>query len=246
MKIKRIFVLLIVVLILTGCKATVNVNIDKNSVSEDVVVRAESNSEYNQARNWIKTPLPLYYDEDLENPFGDHTEKERGVKYYSTKADPQTKRVTGHAKFSINDHMKSSLAKNCFRLYNITEDGDVKVFSTSKGLICYFTNFDIVVTTPYKVISNNAHSVNANSNTFVWHVTKANARTVSVFLQVDFSQKYNEVKKDNSNTENNTHEDKPTNTDRTTLYLVLGGIVFVIVLITFCVLMVKYKKNSGV
>ena len=43
---KRIIILFAVVLFLTGCKATVNINIDKNKVTENIEVTGSNNTEY--------------------------------------------------------------------------------------------------------------------------------------------------------------------------------------------------------
>ena len=114
---KKIILLFILVLFITGCKATVNVNIDKDNVTEKVSVYEKNTTTYNNMKNWEGFPVPLYYNQDLEVPsWMPNREKEQGVPYYNVEFNDDINTITGTGKFSFNNYKRSSLVNNCFKL----------------------------------------------------------------------------------------------------------------------------------
>lgn len=196
---KKIVLLCFTLLALTGCSATYNVTIDKNSVTENVIAISNDDSEYSKIKNWNGFPLPLYYDQELSNPFGDKREKESGVKYYNVENNETEKTTKANASFSLDEFSRSSLVRGCFKYFNVIKDGNIVTFSTSVGLICTFSNFNVVVDTDYKVLNSNADNVNSETNTYTWNYSSDTNK--SVYLEVDLSKKYNEKETSNSNNE---------------------------------------------
>ena len=245
---KKLLFLFVLFFILTGCSSTVNINIKKDIVDENITVTTDSSKEYNEIKNWDGFPLPLYYDQDLENPYGN--EKEEGVSYYETFFDDTAKTLKASASFSLTEHPRSSLIRNCFEFYNAGEDADTPNlyrFATSEGLICKFTNFNVVVTTPYLVKENNAMSVNKDTNTYTWNITNSNKKNIYLSMVIDFSHKYNETSTENttdnsdSNTDTN-NEIKKENNGLSSLIIIVS-IIFIL-LIIFIYLKIKNSKAS--
>lgn len=192
---KKVIILLLLAIFLSGCSATYNVTIDKNAVTEDVTAVASNDTEYSKLKNWSGFPLTLYYDQEISNPFGEKREKESGIKYYENTSDDSTKTTKVRGSFNMNEFSKSSLVRGCFKYFNVIQDGNVVTFSTSVGLICNFSNFNVVVDTDYKVLNSNADNVNAETNTYTWNYSTNTNK--SVYLEIDFAHKYNESNSNN-------------------------------------------------
>ena len=239
---RKTFILLISMLLLTGCKATANVSIDKDYVKETVSVTGNDTSEYNEMKNWGGFPVPLYFDQSLQAPLWmPNREKEAGVLYYDVVTNDSNKTIVASANFSRKEHSRSSLVRRCFKLYNVIDEEEKTIFSTSKGLICALNNFDVVVQTPYLVINNNASKVDSDTNTYTWNVNKTNAKNISVYLEVDFSKKYNQTES-STNDGNNEAVQNPEDKANILVYIIIG-IIFVIILIVFALYLNKKKKE---
>lgn len=241
---KKILIVITFVLLLTGCRATVDVSIDKDKVTEKVSVREQNSTAYNEMKNWDGFPVTLYYDADLEAPLWmPNREKESGVAYYDVSMNDSEKTITATGNFSLSEYNRSSLVRNCFKLFNVITEGKTTIFSTSNGLICDFNNFDVVVNTPYTVTNSNATNVDSINNTYTWKVNNSNRDTVSIYLEVDFSKKYNEsssiVENDNSNA--STKQEQKKN------YLKIVLIIVVIIVLALAIsILYFYKKNKKV
>ncbi len=245
---KKKIVLFGILFCLTGCSANVNINIDDNKVTENITATASNSSEYSEFKNWNGFPLPLYYDQELENPFAQKREKESGVEYYNVSFDDSKKSFTANAEFDFESHTRSSMIRNCFNYYNIIEEGNNITFSTSSGLICSFSNISINVITPYKVIDSNANTINENDNIYTWKINNSNSRNISIYFVIDKSKSYktNEEDKKNYNDTNSTSERNNNNKNNQSIFIAIGVIIGVIVLITIFILKLKSKKASEI
>ncbi len=239
---KKIYALLIGIVFLTGCSATANISIDKDSVVENIKVYEQDTNQYNKYKNWNGFPVPLYYDQDLKVPLWmkDRT-KETGVSYYDVKNDDNNKTIETTGKFKLNNHNRSSLVRNCFKLYNIINEDSKTIFSTSKGLTCAFRNFDIKVSTPYVVVANNADRVDSENNVFTWNINSSNAKTASVYLEIDFSKRFNE-EDTNSNNGNATQN---SNNSNIFVYIMIALTVLVIISGLYFYTNIK-KRNTSI
>ena len=241
---KKYYILIFILLLLTGCKATATISIDKNTITETVKVSEKDNKKYNSYKNWNGFPVPLYYDQELEAPLWvPKREKEDGVLYYDVNSYDQNHTIITSGKFNLNNHNRSSLVRNCFKLYNVISKNNKTIFSTSKGLICAFKQFDIIVTTPYTVTSHNASKVDTNTNTYTWNINNSNVKTASVFLEVDFSKKYNE-KEASNNKKNNTSQQENIiiNNHNTNA---IGYIIIVIIIVAIIIMGIYLYKRKG-
>lgn len=234
---KKIYILLIVVLFLTGCSSVVNISIDKNSVAETVNISESNLSRYNAIKNWNGFPAPLYYDQNLDTPMWmPNREKESGVSYYDVVSDDQNHSLKITGNFNLEDHTRSHLVRKCFRFYNVIPEGQKTIFSTSKGLICSYRKFSIVVSTPFVVLNNNADTVDKDNNTFTWNVNNSNYKNVGLYMEVDFSKKFKEES-------NNDSVSAKTSSNSNYLYIIIGAIV-VLVVLSGLYLYSKRQKNS--
>lgn len=224
------------IFLLTGCSSVITINIDDNQIIENLEIVADNQIEYNEIKNWSGFPITLYYNQALSNPFSSN-EKEPGVPYYDVAFNnASTTNITGN--FTFEDHVRSSIIRNCFKNYNIIIEGEKVIFSTSEGLICKFTEFDIVVVTPYKIETNNADSFNEMKNSLTWNVNNSNYINKQIYFEIDFSKD-----KDNQSIEENSLiSDNGENNSFIIVLLIIFAVIFVIVIIIGIIL---YKKNRS-
>lgn len=243
---KKILLLILVVFALTGCHATVNLDIDKNSVNEKISINASNMSEYSKVKNWNGFPLETNYDDFMDNYLQTEKTKKSGVRYYNVTSNDTTFNTIVSSSFTYSGYRNSTIAKNCFKYVNILEDGNKVIFSTSKGLLCSFYDFDLVINTPYLVTSNNANSVNTETNTYTWNVTKKNTSNFGVFFEIDLSKKYkedNQTSDPTSDVSDNT-PDTQSNSDNSIL-IIIGVLLLIFIIVGTIILITKKRKASS-
>lgn len=238
---RKLYILIIGIFLLTGCNGNVTINIDKNSIKETVKVSEPVQTKYNEIKQWSGFPIPLYYDQELKAPLWmPNREKESGVSYYNDKKDDTSKTIEVTGNFDLKNHNRSNLVRSCFKYYNVIQEGNKTIFSTSQGLICAFNNFDVVINTPYSVITNNATSVDTNTNTYTWKINNSNKKTTNIYLEIDFSKKYNSSSTEKSKN-NNGNIEKNSDTIAKYIITVIIGVSLIIAAIVF---LKKIKNNN--
>ena len=243
--IKKSILFIVILFCMSGCSAVVNINIDKDSVSEEYLISGNS-SDYKTIKENVSYSLPLSYDAEVENPFSGNTTKEAGIDYYDITTDDTNKKATIRGNFTLNNHTKSNVIRNCFKYYNILggENSDEMVFSTSNGLTCEFNNFTLNIKTPYKVVASNANKVDEQNNIYTWQSNNKNSKEFGVNLTIDFSQKYNETNK-SDNQENKNEQQNTKNTNNSFIWIIIL-IIIIITIIAFIILKNKERKVSEI
>lgn len=238
---KRIIILFAVVLFLTGCKATVNIDIDKNKVTESIEVVGSDVAEYSKIKNWSGFPLETDYDDYMDNYLLNDTEKRQGVRYYDVINDDNSFKTNVSSSFNFSSYQNSSIVNNCFKYFNVIEEDNIVTFSTSKGLRCEFYDYDIIVKTPYNVVSNNAHKVDSVTNTYTWSVNRNNVSDFGIYLEIDLSKNSNgELIKDN----NDNNKETSSLNKAFSPFIVIAVIIISIFGILVLVKILKKKKDS--
>ena len=238
---KKIIILFAIVLFLTGCKATVNIDINKNKITENIEVTASDSTEHLKIKNWSGFPLETNYDNYMDNYLLNDTEKKQGVRYYDVINDDNSFKTTVSSSFNFSSYQNSSIVNNCFEYFRVIEEDNIVTFYTSTGLRCSFYNYDIVVKTPYNVVSNNAHKVDSDTNTYTWSVNRNNVSEIGIYFEIDLSKnstgETSNVKK--SNNEKTSSLDKTSN-----IFIVIGTLIICIFGVLILVGVLKKKKDS--
>lgn len=195
---KKITILLLLVILLTGCSAEVNIIINDTGINETVTINDTSTSSY---YNYV----PVFYEDIFSDIEPDV--KNEGVSYYNKNV---TQDVSGYKinysyKYTVDEYKRARSVKTSFQSFNIREskvDEEI-VISTSTGGIKYFdkyTNLDSVkinITPSYKVLENNADYV--NGNVYTWVFTKNTKK--HIYMVLDNPNESNST--NNSTTGNN-------------------------------------------
>ena len=198
---KKILILLSI-LLLTGCSAEYDLVIDKNSFKEDVKISEVSKS------NWTKLAYDTYNYKEAIDFF---TSNKIAVSYRNVKFEDAIKnsesyeasKITNNQElgveysydFKSQDFSTSTMVKACYDLFNILIDGDSTYLSTSKEVNCFerfplLDKITINVQSRYIVTGNNADVIDTKTNTYTWNLTKNEAQNSPIYLVLDNSKKF--------------------------------------------------------
>lgn len=187
---KRIIVLLFGVLLLTGCTADYNLEIDNNLLKEEItgmVSKNELNENNSEAPNTVSSLI-----NEEQYPFANSNE------IYDKKLNEDGNNI--NYKYSFNYDMtnfdKSSLINTCFENHEIVDLGNYYSIKLSGEFYClYAKNINVNVTSNLNVISNNAKKV--KDNTYTWVINKD---TTNIEFVVDKTKPFTKNNKKGSST----------------------------------------------
>lgn len=247
---KKGLILIILMFMLCGCTAEVNVHIGDN-ISEEVNItyyQDEYNTKETIAASF-KEYVPAYYDTILFD--ADPDVRKNGVEYYSKKVSDLGNgyKFTYSYKFPYNKYVQSRTLKGGFASPFIGTHSTTNnmVLSTGSNGCFYIENYpsltEVVVniTTDYEVVSSNGIK---NGNTYTWFFTKGDNRKN---IYIEYKKNANsdpviidkDVEVKDSNQEELTGFKKFANEHP----FVLAGIAFVIVLVVVIVIS-KVQSNK--
>lgn len=226
----KIFILLLIVFVVSGCSVQYNLTINEDSsVSEEVIASEKTNrlesktrlkgeDAYNYLYNMFKRP-----NEDISISF-----KEKNNITYG---------VANTTHNSIEEY-SSKFSSDIFEKVEITKDEDtVTITANQKSPISsnstssyIYDDITINVTLPFTVIENNADKI--NKNTFTWNIKKdSNVKEIKLTYR-----KKSLANRANININNKEYSIKYE-------YIIIGVIVLSIVVIIIYVV-IKNKKNN--
>ena len=215
---KKIIVVLISLLLLTGCTIDYNLVIDKDSIKETITGTAykeeyevrEEDSGLNLFYTYINDDInPLISGDGLYTK--DINEIDNGINY---KYDFIYK----------NNYDKSKIINSCFENSNVKETDTYYSIELSGEFYCLYSDkININVISNYAVLENNAKEVNGNK--YSWVIDDSS--NVNIFLNISKEIKYEE----------------PSKTKFISTFQLVGLIIFVV--LTGITYILYRKKNSG-
>lgn len=183
---KKIFLLIMISFLLSGCTAEYNLNISDKGFNETLVLRAEN---LNDNELLIDYPITAFYDSEGNNE--DPLKKEPDVEYYNSKLikENNLNKLTYNYKFNESEILSSRIIRNSFstiifKKYDHDEDGknDYMLISTTDDFEGFkYENLSKVVINirnDYKVISSNADKV--NDNIYTWIFTRNSNKAINM------------------------------------------------------------------
>ena len=215
---KKIIVVLISLLLLTGCTIDYNLVIDKDSIKETITGTA-SKEEYEVREEDSGLNLFYTYINDDINPLisgdglytKDINEIDNGINY---KYDFIYK----------NNYDKSKIINSCFENSNVKETDTYYSIELSGEFYCLYSDkININVISNYVVLENNAKEVNGNK--YSWVIDDSN--NVNISLNISKEVKYEE----------------PSKTKFISTFQLVGLIIFAV--LTGITYFLYRKKNSG-
>ena len=169
---KKIIMLFLVIIVLTGCSAEVNINIGENGINETITINDTSSTNY---YNYV----PVFYDDIFSEIEPDV--KNEGVSYYNKNV---THNVNGYKinysyKYTFDEYKKARSVKTSFKSFNLRKsdmDEEIVISTDSGGLQCFnaYSSLDSVkinIIPSYNVKESNADFVNGNVYTWIFNRT---------------------------------------------------------------------------
>ncbi len=176
---KKGLLLILSLLIFSGCTAEYNLNIKGNNFNEELVFvgsTQEEKEEIKQYKFWNNA----FVDDQVNSETNDKLE---GVEYY----DQVVIEDNLHFKYSFmkNNYRMSNIVNSCYKSFNATEVNGKYVISTSKDFLCFdnYPNLEKVtvkINVDFPVKEHNANNV--SGNTYIWEIVKGKEDN-SIFIQ---------------------------------------------------------------
>ena len=158
---KKIILLISLVFLLTGCKATYDISFDENKINESIKIYTTNTNIENATKETIdKVSEELYNFE-----FGyDYYEKEN----YHEGNNTGYNYTYG---FRYNDYNMYTQLHKCYDDFNY-QNGDYLTLSTSDEFTCFnyypeIEEITINITSKYVITSSNADEINGNTSTWI-------------------------------------------------------------------------------
>ena len=212
---KKIIFLLITICLLTGCTATYDINITKETINDTIKIEADSTKVNNANKQTTDT---------FNQKIG---EWENGHDFYKreiiTTADKTGYQYTYNFNFDEYDAM--SQIRKCYKDFNLTYDNDIEL-TTSKEFLCrnYYPQvktFTINITSEYEITSSNADSIKDNVHT--WKINANNYKVRPINIKINKSKMY-------------IPEEEPN-------YKNIKSIIFIILFFILVIIFIKRKKD---
>jgi hypothetical protein len=212
---KKIIFLLITTCLLTGCTATYDINITKETINDTIKIEADSTKVNNANKQTTDT---------FNQKIG---EWENGHDFYKreiiTTADKTGYQYTYNFNFDEYDAM--SQIRKCYKDFNLTYDNDIEL-TTSKEFLCrnYYPQvktFTINITSEYEITSSNADSIKDNVHT--WKINANNYKVRPINIKINKSKMY-------------IPEEEPN-------YKNIKSIIFIIIFFILVIIFIKRKKD---
>ena len=170
---KNKIIILLSLLLLTGCTVNYNLEINKDTLNETItgtVTKEESSQESNATG--LSTVYSIINEEELYQK--DLKESGNNINY------------TFKYNYNIEDFVNSTIINTCFENKEIEEIDNYYSIKLSGNFYClYSKKINIAVTSNLKVASNNADKI--KDNTYIWTIDK---NTTDIELVVDKNTPY--------------------------------------------------------
>lgn len=200
MKRIKLVLLCLLVIFVSGCTATYDLNITSSSFEESVTLNMNSKEYFEFMSDDNNSYVKMYYDDPNDVGSDGVDLPIEGVKYYDFISDDVANNVKFSGKFDYDEFNRSSLIRYGFNSTKLSFNSDEMHIKTSTGFTFLYDelkSLKVRVTSPYKVMYSNADSV--DGNTLIWNITKSNAS--KKFIAIDYS--LNNKSSDNDVSDNN-------------------------------------------
>ncbi len=261
---KKIIMLVLLVLLLTGCSAEVNVIINDTGINETVTIIDNNTSSY-------YNNVPAFYKDIFSELEPDV--KNSGVEYYNRNVTQGSGsyKINYSYKYSFDNYKDARTVKTAFKSFNLrkdvsenqiiisTDSSQLGLFNTYKNL----TNVKVNITPTYQVVKSNADYV--NGNIYTWNFNKGTKKNIYIVMYnpnmsssnsgtgtdeptTGEDEEKNEEKpvvdnnKDESKNDSNEKKEKEeTFLDKYPYVILLGAIV---IFLMFVIIMMKISKSD--
>lgn len=183
---KKKIILLILLFLVTGCSADYNVEIYNNTIKENleyldtIPYNWDNEVQYGLTYRELVTdsshyPYPVFSSTVVDE---NDTIKLDGVEYYNNTLISDSYKLgqkLSYDKFTLENFQDSSIVKQCYQYFNIIEENENIILSTSPNNMCFdlYPNLDSITVnlkTNHKVVSSNAST--SSGYHYTWNLRR--------------------------------------------------------------------------
>lgn len=235
---KRINILLIMLLLTTGCTCEYNLQIDDDTYKEEVILKADNSEELSNFNNKWQISIDKNESNIGTDPSATEEPTSNGMYKYNLTGNNLVFTYT----FPINQYTYSTAVSKCYNNLTTTNYNNSIIISTSSNAICFdnypnLNNVIVNITVDRNVISNNADSV--SGKTYTWQLNKNNANNKSVNMVLD------KKSIENKNIDNTISNKSNTNNKKDYTMYIFCGILLIVFLLGYLIFnKIKNKEND--
>lgn len=230
--IKKSVLIFIFIIIMTGCSAEYNLNINKELFVEESVTIKESI--FNIRKQELN--VDFFIDYNIEKY---SSNKDYSMYVYEKQVDSNKAEVTGIATYLdfLNYKKESILIKEMFSAFNILNEGsiytfgykvknkeDINIFKEDELYSSLFNDLTINIKLPFRVISSNADSINIDAGIYTWKYSKDD---IVKDINIEFDVNKTKIGKTKQG-----------------LYFLSGFVIIILALVGYAYY--KYKSNNRI
>lgn len=226
---KKILILLILMISLTGCEAVYNLDINNNTFTEELVLTTNDKSSKSQKTVNVALKSKIPVDDNYYKP--EVNFKQNNLKYYQiSKIDTDNKLGARYkANLTKEEYPTSTLVKEHFPNFKLNETGNIISLNLGKkgNIFDNYPDLDkltINITINNKVTKHNADGV--NNNIYTWNLTKDNYNKKEIYLNYNKNEKHSETEEEKFN--------------YNIIFIIIG-----IIIISFTTYIAIKAKNTG-
>jgi len=189
---KKILIVVIIMLFITGCSGEYNLTIDGDIYKEEINIIGENSTEINSLNKKWQMPI----DKEEYNYGGDPSSDGSTNNIYKYKLNNNI--LTFNYNFNMNNYRNSSAVSNCYDSLNVSyyvsDNGKSIIISTGDKNLCFerystLKNLVINITVDRPVINSNADK--SDGNKYTWYINSTNAKEKSINLILDDTESNN-------------------------------------------------------
>ena len=174
MKKIKIFLIVFITFLVTGCSSNYDLNLDTESIDEKLTLTM-SKKAYEENYNTITANKSVF---DDNSAFYDIEVINNIDKFL----------VTYSHSYNHEDYFNSLNLNSCFNEINHNVNGSVETISLTGFKCLQGDNLRVIVDSKYKIYNSNAHIVNGNKN--IWDIDEDNKDNINISFIVDYNKTY--------------------------------------------------------
>lgn len=181
---KKIILIFLSIILLSGCDINYNINITNNKISTDLDLSVSETDYKNYNDNQeekLSATLYEYFDEREILAFDDMNYKD----FYNKKVSKNGRSldVNYTYKYTYLDFYKSSLLNTCFEDFIVLNEDNYFYVKAFGKFNCYYDDTKINIKTDRKVINSNHDSY--KDGVYTWNIDRDKSNNVNIIFQVD-------------------------------------------------------------
>ena len=190
-KIKKILLMFILILLLSGCSVEYNVSLENDSFKESGSLIEKKENKDNVSKNGFSFEEQINYTYQSMHDVLNGQEMEKTQSFELKKIDTDKEiGLTYSNELKQNKYYLSPIIRQCYDNVSVKNSNNNIKISTGNYFKCFdyyelLNNVTVNFTTNYKVVNNNADEI--KDNTYTWFVNKNNFKNKEISIEIDKS-----------------------------------------------------------